>query len=254
MTVYLDGVMGLNFLVDWLLLLGVNRISGFPPGFGRTAAAAALGGGYAGACLVPGWGYLSSGVFRAISLGLISLAAFGPGRGGIRRGVLFVLLSMALGGLALTVGAGGFRGIPGCAGALGLLCRLGFRGKPGTERFQTVFIRHREKTVRLTAFSDTGNALRDPVTGEPVLVVDRDIGEKLLNLSQEQLASPETVLAERPGEGFRLIPYQTIASEGGLLLALRCEEVTVGGRKTGGLVGFAPARLGDGTYSALTGG
>ena len=34
MVVYLDGIMGLNFLVDWLLLLGVNRISGFPPGFG----------------------------------------------------------------------------------------------------------------------------------------------------------------------------------------------------------------------------
>lgn len=60
MVVYLDGVMGLNFLVDWLLLLGVNRMSGFPPGVGRTAAAAAMGGGYAGMCMVPGFAFLGS--------------------------------------------------------------------------------------------------------------------------------------------------------------------------------------------------
>ena len=29
MEVYLDLAIGLNFLVDWLLLLGTNRLSGF---------------------------------------------------------------------------------------------------------------------------------------------------------------------------------------------------------------------------------
>ena len=43
MVVYLDLVMGLNFGVDFLLLLGTNHLAGFPPGYGRTAAAAALG-------------------------------------------------------------------------------------------------------------------------------------------------------------------------------------------------------------------
>ena len=45
MVIYLDAFMGLNFLVDLCLLLGVNRLAGHPPGLFRAAAAAALGGG-----------------------------------------------------------------------------------------------------------------------------------------------------------------------------------------------------------------
>ena len=42
MEVYLDLVVILNFLVDFLLLLGTNRLSGFPLAAGRCAAAAGL--------------------------------------------------------------------------------------------------------------------------------------------------------------------------------------------------------------------
>ena len=43
MVLYLDAFVALNFLVDLCLLLGVNRLSGHPPGLPRAAAAAALG-------------------------------------------------------------------------------------------------------------------------------------------------------------------------------------------------------------------
>ena len=43
MAVYLDLVMVLNFLVDFLLLLGTNRFSGFPTAPWRSALAALLG-------------------------------------------------------------------------------------------------------------------------------------------------------------------------------------------------------------------
>ena len=42
MAVYLDLVMLLNFLVDYLLLLGTNRLSGSPMTPGRCALAAAF--------------------------------------------------------------------------------------------------------------------------------------------------------------------------------------------------------------------
>lgn len=252
MVIYLDGVMGLNFLVDWLLLLGVNRMSGFPPGIRRTAAAAAVGGGYAGMCLVPGFTFLASALWRGVSLGLMSLTAFGTGRSALRRGVLFVVLSMALGGLALSLSSGRFLEIVGCAGILALLCRIGFRGKAGAQRFVAATIRKNGQTLRLTALADTGNTLRDPVSGEAVLVADAKAAWTLLGLDRQALTDPVGTMAEHPEAGFRLIPYRTVGKSGTFLLGVRCDQVTIGGKEASGWVAFSPEEFGE--YEALTGG
>lgn len=60
MTVYVDAVMGLNFLVDLLLLVGTNRLAGHPSEPKRIIPAAALGGLYGGMCLVPGFRFLGN--------------------------------------------------------------------------------------------------------------------------------------------------------------------------------------------------
>lgn len=254
MVIYLDGVMGLNFLVDWLLLLGVNRLSGFPPGVGRTAAAAAVGGGYAGICLVPGFAFLGSMLWRTVSLGLISMTAFGIDRTALRRGTLFVLLSMALGGLALTADSGSVGELLICAGGLALLCAWGFRSTPGSQRMERIILTHRGKTTRLNALVDTGNTLRDPITGEPVLIVDAHIAMDLLGLDRTMLSDPALCIQRNPALGLRLIPYQTVGQQGRLLPALRCEMVRIGNRRSGGLVAFAPVEFGSGDYHGLTGG
>lgn len=254
MVIYLDGVMGLNFLVDWLLLLGVNRLSGFPPGMGRTAAAAAMGGGYAGICLVPGFAFLGSGLWRTVSLGLMTVTAYGTDRTALRRGILFVLLSMALGGLALRAGSGGVGELILCAGCLGLLCRVGFSGRVGTRTYRQVLVEHGGCALPLRVLVDTGNALQDPLTGESVLILDCRAAEKLLGLSVAELQDPAGTMANNPGRGFRLIPYQTVGQRGSMMLALRCDRVTVEGRKAGTLVAFAPVEFGNGEYHGLTGG
>lgn len=245
LVVYLDAFVGLNFLVDLCLLLGVNRLAGHPPGLKRAAAAAALGGGYAGACLLPGLAFLANGLWRAVSLGLMGWTAFGPGRSGWQRSVLFVLLSMALGGLALSLDAGRM-GLPLCAGALALLARMGLRGR-GRE-FVTVTVTYAGRTVSALALRDTGNTLRDPITGEAVTVLSPVLGEKL-GIPAEVLRDPAGVMLP----GLRLIPARTVGG-GGLLAAVRCEQVTVGGRSGGRLVAFARENFGNGEYQALTGG
>ena len=68
MTVYVDIVILLNFLVDLLLLLGTNRMAGFPLEVGRASAAAVLGGIYGGACLIPGFQFLGNFLWRSVSL------------------------------------------------------------------------------------------------------------------------------------------------------------------------------------------
>ena len=245
MVIYLDAFMGLNFLVDLCLLLGVNRLAGHPPGFPRAAAAAALGGGYAGMCLVPGFAFLSGGLWRGVSLGLMGWTAFGADRSGWTRSVLFVLLSMALGGLAVSLGTGR-GGLPLCAGGLALLCRMGLRtiGREFTE----LAITYGGRTVRVRALVDTGNTLRDPITGEAVTVLAPRVGE--------QLGIPCEVLQDPAGQtwpGLRLIPARTVGG-GGLLAAVRCKQVTIGGRSGGTLVAFAREDFGNGEYQALTGG
>ena len=253
MVVYLDGFMGLNFLVDWMLLLGVNRLAGFPPGAGRTAAAAAVGGGYAGMCLIPGLGFLAGTLWRGVSLGLISVTAFGLSASALRRGLLFVLLSMALGGLALCADAGCVTGLLLCCGGMLWLCSVGVRGNALNRRLKKLEIRHRGRTIHLLALCDTGNHLRDPLTGEPVLVVDRDSACRLLGISAEELRDvPQTLLAH-PELGLRLIRYGTVGN-GGMLPACRCEQVSLDGKRTGGLVAFSPESFGNGEYGALTGG
>ena len=254
MVIYLDGVMGLNFLVDWLLLLGVNRLSGFPPGYGRTAAAAAVGGSYAGMCLVPGFSFLGSALWRTVSLGLMSMTAFGMNPGALRRGALFVLLSMALGGLALRLESGNVPEILGCGLMLGGLCQVGFRGKAGGKQFVSLKITHGERTCRINALVDTGNTLIDPLTGEPVIVADAKTGEELLGLDRQAFADPPGTVTSHPEMGFRLIPCRTVGQSGALLLGLRCDDVRIGNREAGNMVAFSPVEFGSGEYGALTGG
>lgn len=69
MTVYLDVVLLLNFLVDFLLLLGTNRLMGHPLEPGKCALGALLGSVYAGASMLPRLRFLGSWLWRLVSLG-----------------------------------------------------------------------------------------------------------------------------------------------------------------------------------------
>ena len=254
MVIYLDAFMGLNFLVDLCLMVGVNRLSGHPPGLKRAAAAAALGGGYAGVCLVPGLQFLGSGLWRAVSLGLMGWTAFGADRSGWQRSMLFVLLSMALGGIAGGLQVRHFPAVCLCAALLWLLCRVGFGGQQGVQEYVPVELTWQGKTLRLLALRDTGNTLRDPLTGESVLICGADVGEKLLGLPRTAFLDPTGTMAAGILPGARLIPYRSVGQPGGLLLALRMKDVKVGDQRISPLVAFAPQEIGGSCYQMLTGG
>lgn len=252
-VVYLDGIIALNFLIDLLLLIGVNRLSGHPAGFGRAAAGAAVGGGYAGMCMIPALAFLTSALWRGVSLLLVSLAAFGMNRSSVRRGVLFVLLSMALGGLVVSVDTGRFAGLVLSAGVLALLCGAGFRGGP-VRRYLPVTVRYGARQVHLTALQDTGNTLTDPLTGESVLVISEGAARELTGLSRPELRDPVGTMAAARLPGLRLIPYTSVGKSGGFLLGVRCDEVRIGKENGGRLVALSPDGFSSGEYQALTGG
>ena len=102
-----------------------------------------------------------------------------------------------------------------------------------------VLVRHGGREARFTCLLDTGNGLRDPATGRPVLVVWR------------QALLP--VLPAVEPEQLRPIRYRSLGTESGTLLCFNAGQVTVDGvAYENQPVAIAPSPLSEGMgYAAL---
>lgn len=205
--------------------------------------------------MLPGMGFLGNTLWRCVFLGLMSWIAFGFSKSALRRAVIFVLLCMALGGIAQGFGIGGAASIIASAAAVCAMCILGFRDRPGSVSYVPVELSYGSKQLRVTALCDTGNTITDPITGRSVLVVGAEVAQQLTGLTQQQLRSPVSAVSQATIPGLRLIPYRTVSQPSGMLLALRFPRVRIGSWQGSSLVAFAPEKLcDDGQYQALTGG
>ena len=250
---YIGVVMALNFLVNALLLLGTNRLCGYPAEPGKAVIAAVVGGIYSGACLLPGFYFLGNTVWRTVFLVIVAVIAFSMDKTAIRRTVIFVLLSMALGGMAIGLGSGGVIPLLTAAAILFTLCVVGFQGGICRSLYLPVELQYGGRKIQLTALRDTGNTLRDPVTGSPVLVVGAETARYLTGLSKEQLMKPVESITAVPG--LRLIPYRAVGKDSGMLLAVKIPQAKIGRWQGSTLVAFAPEGLSmQGKFQALTGG
>jgi len=190
-----------------------------------------------------------------VFLSLMAGIAFGWNRSALQRGAVFVLLSMALGGIAVGFGKGSFWMLVASSMGLWLLCRISFRGSLGQREYVPVELTWNGRKKSLIALRDTGNTLRDPLTGEQVLVAGADIGTEFLGLSDHQLRHPVETLASGLIPGMRLIPYTAVGQPGGMLLAVRFKAAKIGNTYGDPLVAFAPEVIGKGAvYQMLTGG
>ena len=249
---YLDVLWFLNFSVDLLLLVATNRLSGYPTAVGRTVLAAVLGGFYGSVCVLPGAFFLTGTGWRIVFLAIMGVLSFGANKDAIRRCILFVLLSMASGGIALGLGSSGVMSVLFCAFSVCIMCMFGRRGRFG-KRYVPVEIRHNGKCYRFTALIDTGNTLTDPITGRNALVVSSRIGQQLLGEDKIHFSDPVAAMAHI--QGGRLIPYHTVGNTGGLMAAKCFPDVTIGKWHGSCLIAFSPQNLGRGeAYEALTGG
>lgn len=88
-----------------------------------------------------------------------------------------------------------------------------------------------EKTFGLTAYTDTGNSLRDPVSGSPVSVISKSKAEEIL------AAMPEGDMAKR----FCIIPFRAAGTERGTMSGFRADRLTLETESGSGERCFAPA-------------
>lgn len=255
MRIYVDGVMAINFGVDLLLLLGTNCLAGFPTQRGRLVLASLLGAAYSGVCLLPDFRFMGNLLWRIVCLLLMGSIAFGWNRSALRRCGVFTLLSLALGGFAVSLNRSNAATLLLGAGGLWLLCRIAFGEPVGSRRYVPLEICHGDRKVSLLALQDTGNTLRDPITGEQALVISPEAAEELTGLTSQQLSHPLQTMTAGVCPGLRLIPYRAVGQGGGMLLAMRFSDVTIGSRRQSALVAFAPEGFGkQEAYQALTGG
>ena len=200
--------------------------------------------------LKPGFAFLGELHWRLVSLGLMSFLAFGPE---VKLGCCFTVLDLALEGAVMAADRGGLWQLPLYAAGVYLLGKFAF-GTPG-KRLLPVQISGCGETLRITALLDTGNQLRDPITGEAVLVIGCREAQRLTGLGVEQLKKPLQTMTSPPIPGLRLIPYHAVGSKGGFMLAMRFPGAVVGKKQQNVLVAFAAEGLErTGMYQALTGG
>jgi len=245
MTVYL--VAGLAFLVEFILLLGAGHIWGSFPNLWRCATGAMIGAVYTLACLIPDFAFLNSVLWRILFTVLTGLAAYD---GDPVQSIRFSLLYLAVSLLAQAAEGENLPAAGLAAAGLWMLC--------GSARYGRILVplelRRGGKQLKLTALRDTGNTLRDPVTGEQVLVLSPEAAFTLTGLTVQQLRSPLDTLQRHPIPGLKLIPYRAVGSSG-FLLGLRFPDARIGGRRRSIVAAFAPEGLGRGeAYQALAGG
>lgn len=282
-VVYLDALFLLNFVVDYLLLLASGRLAGEILRRGRLALGAAVGAGYAAAVFLPGMGFLLHPLCKIGAALLALLVGYGHSRRLLRVTLVFFAVTAAFGGGIFALELLGNRGLTlkngifysamdlrlilvsaaGCYVLITLLFQRSARHSAARRELVPAVLTLQGRRVVLTALVDTGNTLTDPATGRPVMVAE---GEKVSALfppnrapAPEELRDPVGVMERLSREGWqgrcRLLPYQAVGVECGMLLALRLDGARVGGEDYGALLlALSPTRLTDGGgYCALIG-
>ena len=280
-VVYIDALFLLNLIVNYLLLLAAAKLAGEPLRRLRLAAGAALGALYAAAIFFPGMGFLTHPLCKLGAAVLMLLTGFGGSRRLLRVTLVFFGLSCAFGGGIFAIGLLGGQGLTLRNGVLysvmdlrilllsAAVCyavlTLVFRrtARHGRREVLPAVLTLEGRRVAVNALVDTGNTLTDPVTGRPVMVAEGSRLSPLLPgervLDEKALRDPVGTLERlsRGGRGrrFRLLPYQAVGVECGMLLALRLDDARVGAEDYGGiLVALSPNPVSDGGgYSALIG-
>ncbi|MGI5976580.1 MAG: sigma-E processing peptidase SpoIIGA [Candidatus Limivicinus sp.] len=226
--IYIDDIFILNFATDYLLCLASAHVSGLRLKRGRYAAAAFIGAVYAAAAYLPGLEFLTSPLMKFSAALLMSLAAYGGEEHMFRCCAVFIAVSSAFGGFIWAISLAGGRpaldmrslllAFALCYGLLQLI----FRARAGLadKKRLKAKISLGDRSCEFMLLSDSGNCLRDPITGRDVMVVCPHALEpifredsKILELDAVEFLSAASGLERFKGK-LRLIPYSAVGSEG----------------------------------------
>lgn len=254
MTIYVDRVFLLNMAVDYLLLLTAACLAGGRLRRLRFLAWSALGGLYAAAVLLPELAWLGSALCRFLFGGYLAWGAYKVYPRCGRLMALFFLLSGAFAGILLAIGTAlgrpdvlwsrlctariDWKYLLLSTAVFSVILRCCLRGtmQYGKGDLVEVSIALQGREISVTALRDTGNTLRDPVSGGAVLVIEREAMLPLLDAAAQKILQMQGRAEEQIVALCRvktllkccLLPFCSVGTEAGLLLAIRSDWIRIG--------------------------
>lgn len=243
-----------NFIVEFILLMAVDRLSGYASSRWKKLLWASFVGIYGGLCLTSRFRFLGAVPLRWGFLTLLGILLYWRGGKMLPRLALMLLLNFGVDGFQRIADENQLFSFAAAGVLIAFLCVFCFRDG-ASQRYIAVELVYGETRVPLTALVDTGNTLCDPVTGERVLIISHGAAYRLTGLTKQQLTNPLDTMEQGTIPGLRLIPYHSVGKENGMLLGLRLTGCKIAGKERDLLVAFAPAGLGkEGSFQALAGG
>jgi stage II sporulation protein GA (sporulation sigma-E factor processing peptidase) len=277
-VVYADSLFLINLIINYIMLLVTARICTGQMRRLRLIGAAAFGAAYSVAVVLPLTPFLRSPVLRVVVGLLMVLAAFGGKPRLLRHTLVFFAVSVAFGGAVMAASlltGGGLNGFltPVDLKILVLafivsyiVMTLVFRrmGRQQSGGIVSLTLRHDGREVEMKALRDTGNGLTDPMTGRSVIVAGvgdvtplfpSGVRKMVAELRLKDAVKVLEELAPLSSMRFQLIPYRSVGTSGGMLLAFKPDEILVDGKSRAGmLLALSPNSVSEnGTYSALLG-
>ena len=94
------------------------------------------------------------------------------------------------------------------------------------DMFCKIRLAYDNKEANLNAIIDSGNMLREPITGTSVVVIEKDkltdiIEDEILNNLSKIIAGEFEIQSERYMSKFRLIPFSSLGKQNGMLLGFK---------------------------------
>lgn len=269
-VIYVDILFLINASANCLLLFLTAKICDIRISLVRVLSACISGGLYSVLASVPDFSFLNLILCKLISALVIVFISFGFQKSFVRIFAVFISVAAALGGIvyAVCLGKDGIFSPPGIKSlALSFVCASGvllsvFRhtGKAVSETHK-ISVSFMEKSYEFTGFVDTGNNLRDPITGIPAIIIStkdlrtilpRDLYRTVSSLSPADAIS--ALSGSVYSSYFRLLPYSSVGVENGIILAMRADVKIDGKPSPKTLIALSPTNVSDGgTYTALMG-
>ncbi len=245
MTIYLDVIILENICMNYIILFATGLIYKVRVKQVRIIVSSVVGGVYAILTFIPILEIYKNFIFKIIMSIIMIYIAFNPKniKTLLKQLLLFYLVSFAFGGCAfcllyfikpqdILVRNGYLTGtypikIALLGGIVGfVIVNVAFKLVKGKiskkDMFCDIEIFFKEKSVQIRALIDTGNMLKDPISGMPVVVAESVMLEKIIpkgiidNLNKILGGDKQDILNKEEQEylpKFRLIPFTSLGKQ-----------------------------------------